>query len=158
MQIDLNDPKFSPKQAAEITSADAKTIDNYIQHRHVEPHRLEGRRLFSALQLIEIDLIARLAEIFKIPPNTGVVLARRFVRDHRIAEDARNVGGNAELEAWVRTASGQAQATIKRHGDGRVSVLLEGDADPESIMLSVPVQIFGRIVMARIAALEEAGA
>lgn len=149
MQIDLNHPQFTQKQATEITSADLKTIDNYIQHRQVEPHRLEGRRLFSALQLIQIDLIARMADIFRIPPKTGAVLAQRFLKHPSIAEDAQTVGD----QRWAHQAHKRAEATIRRLPGGEVEVVMDGENDPEAILMVVPVQMFARLVMAKAATL-----
>lgn len=140
VQVDLDFPAFSQTEAAEWTAADRKWIDNYIQHGHLVPFREGGRRLFTARQLIQIELIARLGDHFRIPPSVATVIADEFSRHPSIESDARAVGDRG----WVLRSSERAQATIIRKGE--LVEVAAGD-DPEAIMIVVPVQMFSRGVL-----------
>lgn len=149
--IDLHAPQFTQKQVTEATTADNKTVDNYVQFGHATPHRVEGRRLFTALQTIEIEVTARLATLFSIPPKVGSVIARRAVSEKRLLleADASSIGD----ATWpLRTSHGSyedSHANITRGADGSVQLL--DDAVPDGIMLVVPVRAFARAVMFKLA-------
>ena len=141
MTIDLDKPDFTLKEAAECTSADFKTIDNYVMHKHVEPSRIEGRRLFSARQLVEIELIARLATLFRIPPSVGKVIAAKVLQD--TPDYALGQGLSREFDG---------QVSIRRLDSGAVHLLEVGETADDAIDLIIPVQTFGRVVLAKAAA------
>lgn len=140
MKVDLDFPAFSQTEAAEWTAADRKAIDNYIQHGYLQPSREGGKRLFSARQLIQIELIARLGDIFRIPPSVATLIAGEFARHPSIDLDAKAVGDRK----WTLSAHERAQATIRRDGD-HVEVAVGNE--PDAIMIIVPVQLFARGVL-----------
>lgn len=138
MTIDLDKPDFTLKEAAEFTSADFKTVDNYVMHKHVEPSKIEGRRLFSAKQLVEIELIARLASLFRIPPSVGKVIAAKVLRE--TPDYAFSHGFSREHDG---------QVSIRRLDSGAVHILEPGETADDSIDLIIPVQTFGRAVLGK---------
>lgn len=149
MSIDLYQPQFTQKQVAACTLADVKTIDNYVQHDAVRPYLVEGRRLFSAFQMIEIHIIAVLAAMWKIPPKTGWQVARQmlqFAPANMLERDAALVKDSAD---WVYGpgALHRSQVGINRGSDGTVTLLKEGEGGPFSVDLVVPVQTFARHVL-----------
>lgn len=146
MRLDLDAPEFTQKDAAAWTRADEKSINNYVHFGYASPAAVSrGRRMFTARQLVKIELIARLSELFKIPPSVGSQIAERFSH-HRGVELA------AALETDRPGLMGdlQAMATIKRDGD-QVEIVEPG-SDPDEIMIVVPVWAFARGVLGQIPA------
>ena len=154
MRVDLEEPRFTQKQVAACTSADMKTLDNYVQHGHLRPSRIDGKRLFSGFQMVETEVIARLASLFHIPPKTGVLIARQVLAEAgpTIERDA----GSVTQGSWALQASERVQTTIERHSDGEVTIVKPSEERPASIDLVVPVQLFARMVLQKAATILEA--
>jgi len=151
MMVDLDSAVLTQKDVAAWTEADEKVLNNYVHHGHVAPAQVTGnRRMFTPRQAIQIDLIVRLGQIFKIPPSVATILAERFSQHPCVDADAMNIGDSG----WVRRASERVSATISRQGD---DVQLAEGNEPDAIMVVVPVQLFARGVLERIRRSREEG-
>lgn len=146
--LDLHSPIFSARDVVTCTSQDKVGLDSHIHHEHVVPHRMGGRRTFSALQMIEIEIISQLASLFKIPPSVG-----RRIADHLLSDEStkqmlsRDAAGVTDSMAWINSASDREHADIIRNEDGTTELAPPGTVDGVTIV--VPVQHFARVVLVR---------
>lgn len=150
--IDLFQPTYTMRQLAEATSASLKDIDNYVLHKHLIPFRETGRPRFTALQAIETDLISRLATLFKIPPAVGSILARSMLEGAPRGLLDREAA--APNDANARPEQYRAQATIVRNADGSVDRVAVNESRPDAIDIIVPVQLFARMVLGKLAGMD----
>lgn len=149
MHIDLEDAVFSQTQIAECTSADPRTVENYIQYGYVVPSRIDGRRRFTGFDLIKNEFLIRLAS-FGLAPRKGtqIVDLILYKDQHALAEDARSI----QLDPhWPGKGTRRVQFDIVRDPDGSARLLNEGEINPEATTFIFPSQIFARAVLQKAA-------
>ncbi len=137
--LDPFQPLFSQRDVTECTGIGKGTIDSYIINDHLRPYMIGGRRAFSAVQMIELAIIHRLAGAYKIPPSLGASLARQLVAgapENMLLADARDAQSGV---SWIGRASYRGQV-CKDPG-------IIGDG----IDLVVPVQLVARMIFAKAA-------
>ena len=147
MFVDLQDVRWTQAQLALAEAADNKTIHNYIQHKHVEPKRVQGRRLFTGLLALEIGVTSRLAQYFSIPPKNGIAIAKVVLAGPPawLAADARDGFGKIDPETWIKRSSQREQVSCFRDDAGNLTLGTAKDAS--GIDLIVPAQMFSRTIL-----------
>ncbi|MBB4375628.1 hypothetical protein [Bradyrhizobium sp. SBR1B] len=149
MKFDLDDPRWTQRQFIVAGVADDKTINNYIQLGHLKPHRIQGRRMFTALQAIEVGLTAKLATICSLPPSTGKQLARGAILGADgawLRADAESGRGKLTGQKWIAASSHRQQVYIRKNAKGETVVSNE-DETGEAVALIFPFQIFARSIL-----------
>lgn len=133
-EIDPAQPIFSQRDVAACTILDKGSLDNYIQHGHATPKMINGRRTFTAFDMVYIQIIAQLAAIFSIPPLVGRGLATKLLQNYvslsggAFFKDAREA---TDDPTWINAAT------------------IHGDVEANDLHLSFPVQLMARAVLAR---------
>jgi hypothetical protein len=140
------DPCFTQMQVAECTSADARTIENYVNYGYVRPAVIDGRRRFTLRQLIKVEFIFRLASACKIAPKTGSKLAERILMQDRfgLGEDlkCRN-----DSQAWAHRSRERLDLILDANSGDEVKFAPDAAARIDSIHLSFPARHFSRLVI-----------
>ena len=112
-------PRSSPRaDAVACTSLDKFGVQNYISAGHAQPSKIGNRRVFTALQMIHMEIVAQLAGLFNIPPSTGNKLAGELVMQMPqgwLALDARTV---QQSRAWINSATDHGLVEYRRSDDG----------------------------------------
>lgn len=149
MKFDLHDPRWSQRQLVVAGIADNKTLDNYIQLGHLTPHRIQGRRMFTALQAIEIGLAIRLASIFNVPVSSGKQIAQGAIQGAEngwLGADAEAGRGKLNGQKWVAASRERQQVYCLRNADGEL-IVSNDDKTGEAVAMIVPFQIFARNIL-----------
>ena len=147
MIFDLNDARWTQRQLVVAGVADTKTIDNYITHGHANVSRIQGRRLFTAMQAIEIALIAKVASIFSLPPSTGKVIVRNALAGAAwLQSDAKLGRGKLDGKKWIAQSSERQQVYCCQNDKGELVVSLK-ESEPEAVAMIFPFQIFARAIL-----------
>jgi hypothetical protein len=146
MRIDLHEPLWTQSQVARCIDADDQTLNNYVNHGHASPKLIEGRRRFTALQMIEISFTVQLAEFFKIPPHHGSKISRSLIA-HAPAGLLENDAAKIGDKSWVAQASYRGQVTIRKAEDGSYETLARWKPAAEDIVIVFPVQLCARSVL-----------
>jgi len=152
MRVDLYQPLWSQAQVARCIHADDQTLNNYVYHGHVSPKLIEGRRRYTALQMIEIAFTVQLAEFLKIPPHHGSMISRSLIAYAPVGlleNDAANIGD----KRWVAKESYRGQLTIRKAKDGSYVGLAGKKSAAEEINIDFPVQFLARSVLYSLTAL-----
>jgi hypothetical protein len=105
MRIDLHQPLWSQSQVARCINADDPVLNNCVHHRHVSPRLIEGRRRYTALQMIEITFTVQLAEFLKIPPHHGSKISRSLTAHAPaglLENDAAKIGDTMGCSGFVQ--------------------------------------------------------
>lgn len=150
----LDMPLFSQREAAQISTVDNITIDNWVRHGHVTPHREGERRLFSIWHLVTIDLIAVLAKQFGLKPKDGSQLAAQIIQDYSAAGvSARDVVDIVAGRDWRGPYWGYRPDpyAFTRGEEGDLRPIAEGDDEINSVGVVVPTQLVARRVFAAVA-------
>lgn len=154
--LDLDEPLFSQKEAAQVCTVENATIDNWVRHGHLGLHRPnDRRRLFSGWDLVKIDLIAFLTTRFGLKPSDGSRLAAQIVTEYLplAGIDVRDVH-NGTGKSWrVRQ---QTPYYFTRDGDGVLREVRQGDAELDKVGIVVPTQLVARRTFRAIQNLERA--
>lgn len=151
MTPSFSSPRFTQRDVVALTDADNMSVDAWVRHGHVEPHRVGDRRMFSLSDLVRIDLLNLLAG-FKLAPSVAKLVVAKAWDD----PDARGFAA----AAWKRVEAGQAytaedqvQLTLNRTPDGAVSVEPSAGGEAGSFDLVLPVgtiadRVFSRVLAA----------
>jgi hypothetical protein len=155
LALDLDAPLFTQKEAVTVCTVENATIDNWVRHGHISPRRSDDRRLFSAWDMVTIDLIDFLATKFGLRPSDGCKLAARIVSEYRPLSRDDVVGMNAG-QSWTGPYWGVSQPEtygFTRDGAG-LRETREGDAEIDTVGIVVPTQLVARRTFGAIRRLE----
>ena len=157
----IKDPVFTQRQALEVTQPSSITLEQWIRDGIVEPHRPSPRaRLFSAEQLIGLDLVHLLVTKFLMRPRGAREIADQALEDYRplYLDDVAQIGRGHSWRALIGPSRDDFHAEgFTRDADGMLRRFREGEDDPaDSIMLVLPARLIARRVIAAIIDLPDA--
>lgn len=86
--IDCFEPQFTQREASDISGADMKTINNWIDRKHlvlteVSDRRVAGRRLFSIADIAAVHTMHYCTKMLDCPPAAAVEISA-VVRDFMV--------------------------------------------------------------------------
>lgn len=141
---------FTQTQAAECTSADARTIENYVNYDYVRPIIFDGRRRFTLRQLLKIEFTFRLASVCKIPPSSRI--GERILTQDRfgLADDLRQP---SDSPAWAYRQHDRLDLIFDAKSPKEVKLAPDAAARSDSIHLGFPARHFSRLVIQKAAPL-----
>lgn len=132
--FDILDGQFVHGEAVEVSGVPSKTLNNWIQRGLIdigEMHRT-GRRLFSAMDLIELKVLGQLTMITGMTPANAVPLAQ-YARKRALEISERDDGGELKykglknenrkyLVAWYDKEQYKAKIETLEHFFGEHSI------------------------------------
>lgn len=137
----FDDPVLTMPQVIRASSADRATVENWLRYKHVIPAlNLPGRdRRFSLADLVRIDVIWLLRELFKLKVEVASEIAKHAVEAYapRAMESARAI-----ISEKIHPASAEYrwQFSMMRMPDGELRMVKPGDVPAElGVDLIVPV-------------------
>lgn len=143
--FDPNVPIWSQLDALEMVQPDESTLDSWCRYRHLVPHTIAGRRVYSFADLLNIDLMWMLARIFRADITVAVLIARELVDRYLAKHIAEDVSGIKAGESWS-AVSDQEEITygLVRDLDGTLRETRRGEIKVDEVMIVVPVRLLAR--------------
>jgi hypothetical protein len=158
--FDFYEAVFSQPDAVELTQADNDTIDNWVRYKHIVPHRIGKRRMFSFLQLLLIDLTWTLTRTFKTELDVATHIAFEAAKGYgdTVHADRAEILAGAD---WGAVVSDRGDATFSLTRDASTKLLRptdRADLGADDVMIVVPVRLIGRRLLAAMAVWSESAA
>jgi hypothetical protein len=159
--INVLEPQFTQREAADIAGVDMKTINNWIDRGHVtlsqvNDRRLTGRRLFSIQDVAYLAVVALCTKELGLQPLSATEIASAIVMEflnggvNNPSYDVIHVGRRTPTGEWMFSFAYWDRETGVAYGPGGVRQPLPFDSEP---FLVIPSSHLCRDVFLKCAAL-----
>ncbi|VVT16343.1 hypothetical protein SPHINGO361_140017 [Sphingomonas sp. EC-HK361] len=156
----LRDPIFGIDDLVTLTREPLhiEVAKSWVKHGHIKPVHVDGRRRFSAIQLLHADLVGLLAFTMKVPPSIGSAIADNAIAEYDSIEGDFLEVFNGKHFAAPPASGGNGKMTfnlVRTPGD-ILRPWQPGDREEDGVMIVLPVALVARGLFAKMRVLIEA--